>query len=276
VIIDAHHHLWRFDPPQYDWIAPGDQVLRRDFILPELDAACAEAGVDGTVAVQARQSLDETLWLLGLARRSRRIRGVVGWVPLADPALADLLAGLAAGPRTLVGVRHVVQGEADPAFLLRPDIARGIGRLAGAGLVYDLLVREHQLGQAIACVDAHPDVTFVLDHAAKPGPGDLSAWSAGIRDLARRANVHCKLSGLALEAGLDWSVAGLRCAVGVLLEAFGPGRLLYGSDWPVCLLATGYCRWLAAVEELIASCTAAERAAILGGNATTVYRLELP
>jgi L-fuconolactonase len=275
VIIDAHHHLWRFDPAQYDWIAPSDTALRHDFLLSELDAVLAAAGVDGSVVVQARQTLDETLWLLGLARRSPRIRGVVGWVPLTDPDLPDILATLTAD-RHLVAVRHVVQGESDPAFLLRPTISRGIASLAGAGLAYDLLVREHQLAQAAACVDAHPDVRFVLDHAAKPGPGDLGSWSAGIRDLARRPNVWCKISGLALEAGPGWSVAGLRRAVDVLFAAFGAQRLLYGSDWPVCLLATGYGRWLEAVRELIAACTAAEQAAILGGNAVTAYRLEDP
>lgn len=275
MIIDAHHHSWRFDQAQYDWIAPGDTALRRDFLLPDLDAELAAAGVDGSVVVQARQTLDETLWLLGLARRGPRIRGVVGWVPLADPDLPDLLAPLTAD-RRLVAVRHVVQGESDPVFLLRPAISRGLGGLAGAGLAYDLLVREHQLAQAAACVDAHPDVRFVLDHAAKPGPGDLTAWSAGIRDLARRPNVWCKISGLALEAGPGWSVADLRRVIDVLFASFGARRLLYGSDWPVCLLATGYVRWLAAVRELIAACTKAEQAAILGGNAVTAYRLEIP
>lgn len=275
MIIDAHHHLWRFAPAQYGWIAPGDTALRQDFLLPELERACAANHIDRTVAVQARQSLDETCWLLGLAARSPRIAGVVGWVPLADPDLADVLAPLVAGGR-LKGVRHAVQGEANPAFLLRPEITRGLRALPACDLAYDLLVLHHQLGQAAACVDGHPRLHFVLDHAAKPpyASGDLIAWERDLRELARRPNVWCKLSGLATETGgRRWNAGTLSRSVEVLLDAFGPRRLLFGSDWPVCLLATGYDRWLATVQGFIAALSTDERAAILGGNATTVYRL---
>lgn len=274
MIIDAHHHLWRFDPAEYGWIGESDHALRRDFALPELHAELAAAGVAGTVAVQARQSLEETAWLLGLAGGSPRIRGVVGWVPLADPAIDEHLAALTAD-RRLVGVRHVVQGESDPRFLLRPAIARGLAALPGRGLAYDLLVREHQLPQAIACVDAHPDLRFIVDHAAKPDfRAGLEPWAGRMRELARRPSVWCKLSGLALEAGAGWTVDRLRPWIDVLLEAFGPSRLMFGSDWPVCLLATGYGRWLESVRTLIAGLTVDERAAILGRTAVTAYRLE--
>lgn len=274
MIIDAHHHLWRFDAAQYGWIGREDAVLRRDFVLADLDAECAAAGVDAAITVQARQTLEETTWLLGLARQSPRIAGVVGWVPLSDPSLDDILGRLRGGGGRLVGVRHVVQGESDPAFLLQPDIARGLDLVSRSGLTYDLLIRGHQLGQAIACVDAHPGLRFVLDHAGKPHPDRLDGWTAGIRELSRRPNVWCKLSGLAVEAGPAWSVEGLQRCADVLLATFGPGRLLFGSDWPVCLLATGYRRWLAAVRTLITACSRDEQAAILGGNARTAYALE--
>lgn len=275
MIIDAHHHLWRFDPGQYGWIAEGDVPLRQDFLLPELERTCTANRIARTVVVQARQSLDETRWLLDLAAHSPRIAGVVGWVPLADPGLPDLLAPLI-GSGLLKGVRHVVQGETDPAFLLRPEIARGLHALPALDLAYDLLVLPHQLGQAAACVDAHADVRFVLDHAAKPpyASGDLTAWERDLRALARRPNVWCKLSGLATETGgRGWDASTLAHSVDVLLDAFGPRRLLFGSDWPVCLLATGYDRWLGTVQGLLDRLTADERTAILGGNATTVYRL---
>jgi L-fuconolactonase len=273
VIIDAHHHLWRCDPADYPWIGANDLVLRRDFGATELEAACSETGVDGTVVVQARQTLGETRWLLDQASRSPRILGVVGWVPLQDPALPGILERIA--EPALVGVRHVVQDEPDPDFLLRPAVARGIDLLAGRGLVYDLLVRAAQLPQAIRCVDAHPAQRFVLDHAAKPDFTEgLEPWAGRIRDLARRPNVCCKISGLATEMGLGWTPDRLRPWVDVLLDAFGPGRLLFASDWPVCLLATGYQRWFDGVAMLIAGLTAGERAAVLGDNAVAAYRLE--
>ncbi len=276
MIIDAHHHLWRFDPVEFAWIGADDHALRRDFTLPDLQSELSASGIDGSVAVQARQNLTETMWLLAMARRSPLIRGVVGWVPLADPAVGEILSMLAEDPR-LVGVRHVVQGEADPEFLLRPGIARGIACLAEHDLVYDLLVRDHQLPQAIACVDAHPSVRFTLDHAGKPSfRSGLEPWASRIHELARRPNVFCKLSGLATEAGPDWSIHQLRPWVEVLINAFGPRRLLFGSDWPVCLLATSYTRWLDAVRAQIVGLTTDERAAVLGGTARSIYLLKDP
>lgn len=272
MIIDAHHHLWRFDPQEYGWITEADSALRRDFLLPELDATLGEAGVGGCIAVQARQSVGETAWLLGLACRSQRIRGVVGWAPLGDPGLADLLDGFS-GP--LVGLRHVVQEEADPHFMLRPAFAAGLREIARRGLCYDLLLRHHQLEQAIATVDAHPQLRFVLDHIAKPDfTIPPTTWADRIRELAKRPNVCCKLSGVASEIGPAWQETRIAPWLDVVIAAFGPGRLLFGSDWPVCLPATSYRRWLGAVRDAIAGFSVAERDAILGGNAATVYRLE--
>jgi L-fuconolactonase len=288
--IDAHHHLWRFSPEEYGWIGPGDLSIRRDFLLPELHAELAAAGIEGSVVVQARQSLTETRWLLELASASPRLRGVVGWAPLADPGLPgilDTLEGLPGAGR-LVGFRHVVQEETDPGFLLRPAFSRGLAELAARGLAYDLLVKPHQLGQALACVDAHPGLGFIVDHAAKPRfarpagrPAeapllDPGTWAEGMRVLAERPNVACKFSGLALEAGHGWTVDSLRPCLDTLLDCFGPSRLMFGSDWPVCLLATGYRPWLAAVETLIAGLSDSERAAILGGTAERAYRLKEP
>ncbi len=268
MIVDAHHHLWRYDPAIYGWI--DDDALRRDFLLPELESAMI--GVDGCIAVQARQSVHETAWLLGLARTCQRIRGVVGWAPLDDPQLPAVLDGLH-GP--LVGLRHVVQEERDPAFMLRPAFAAGLRETARRGLAYDLLVRHHQLAQAIATVDAHPHLRFVLDHLGKPDfTAALTPWAADIRELARRPHVCCKLSGVATEIGPQWSAAQVRPWLDTVLQAFGPQRLMFGSDWPVCLPTTSHARWLETVRALVAPLTDAERDAVLGGTATTIYRLD--
>jgi L-fuconolactonase len=277
VIIDAHHHLWQFDPVAYDWIGPADLPLRRDFVLPELTAMATESGLAGTIAVQARQSLEETTWLLDLARQQPLIRGVVGWVPLIADDLPAILDALPTGP--LVGVRHVVQGEADPGFLQRPLIERGLREIARRGLTYDILIKAHQLPQAIACVERFPGLRFVLDHGGKPDirKAGLATWQAGLRTLARYPNVACKLSGLVTEADpATWNAAQLTPYATIILEAFGPQRVLFGSDWPVCLLGTSHRHWLATVRDWIDHLSPTEQAAILGDNAVTWYRLETP
>ena len=278
MIIDAHHHLWRFDALAYDWIGPRETVLRRDFLTGELADMATASDLSGTIVVQARQSLTETAWLLDLARQQPLIRGVVGWAPLADPALPAILDALPPGP--LVGLRHVVQGESDTRFLLRQDILTGLAEVGRRGLTYDLLIKAVQLPQAIACVDGLPDdQRFVLDHGGKPdirGHG-LAAWSADLAVLARHRNVACKLSGLVTEADpATWTVSALEPYVRTILDAFGPRRVLFGSDWPVCLLGTSHRRWLDAVRQWIAGYSTAEQAAVLGGNALTWYRLESP
>ncbi len=276
MIIDAHHHLWRYSSEEYPWIGEGDLALRRDFGLPELHAELDAAGVSGTIAVQARQSLEETRWLLELAADSGRIFGVVGWAPIAEPGIGDLLDSL--GEPRLVALRHVVQDEADPEFLLRPDFARGLAALPSRCIAYDLLIKPAQLPMAIACIDAHPMLRFVLDHAAKPdfsgGAPAFESWARDMRALAKRPNAYCKLSGLALESGPLWSVEMLQPVFNLLLESFGPSRLLFGSDWPVCLLATSYLQWLEAFRVLIETLSETEKASVLGQSAIKAYRLE--
>jgi L-fucono-1,5-lactonase len=274
-VIDAHHHFWRYDRAEYDWIDDTMSALRRDFLAPDLADALRAAGVQGAVSVQARQSLEETRWLLSIAAAHDFIAGVVGWVPLASPALRTELEPLAAGSK-LRGVRHVVQGEPDPRFLERPEFNAGVAALREFGLAYDLLVYERQLPAAIAFVDRYPGQVFVLDHAAKPRIRDrvLEPWRTHIRELARRANVYCKLSGLVTEAARDaWTETDLRPYADTVLEAFGPSRVLFGSDWPVCLASSTYERWVATVRTLIDGLTATERGEIMGGTACRAYQL---
>ncbi len=266
---------------EFDWLTePEYTALRRDFGLAELRAAMSEAGVAGTVAVQARQTVEETRWLLELARTTLPgegrplLRGVVGWAPLADEAFPAMLEGLRTEPM-LKGLRHVVQGE--PAgFLGRADFNRGIAAMMGTGLVYDVLLFERQMLEAIAFVDRHPRQSFVLDHAGKPriAEGAMEPWSTQIRELARRENVTCKVSGLVTEAAwATWTAESLRPYLDVMVEAFGPERLMAGSDWPVCLVASGYGQWWRVLEEYFADFSEGERAAVFGGVATRVYGL---
>lgn len=273
--IDAHQHLWAFDEAEYGWIVEaGLEGLRRDFLGADLEALLEAHGIDGSVAVQARQTEEETRFLLESARAHPRILGVVGWVDLADErAREDALDRFGADP-LLVGVRHVVQDEPD-GFLDHPAFRAGVAALGGRGLVYDLLVYERQLEEALRFVDALPDgLPIVLDHIAKPriADGALEPWRERFTDLARRPNVTCKVSGLVTEADhAAWTEDGLRPYLDVALEAFGPGRLMFGSDWPVATLAATYGRWLGVVEAWAAPLSEEERAALFGGTAARVY-----
>jgi L-fuconolactonase len=233
------------------------------------------AGVDAVVSVQARQSIEETRWLLALAAQNPFIAGVVGWVPLVSPSVVADLAQFASH-RKLVAIRHVLQDEPDPLFMLRADFQAGIRALRAFNLTYDILIFDRHLPQAIELVDQHPNQPFVIDHMAKPSikQRTIEPWARGMRELARRPHVCCKLSGMVTEIGRPhWTITDLRPYVDVVLEAFGPDRVLFGSDWPVCLVACGYARWLEIVQELIVPLSPSERAAILGGNARRVYRL---
>ena len=273
--IDSHQHFWRYSAAEYDWIDDNMRAIRADF-LPETLAPVLDAnGIGGAVAVQARQTLEETNWLLDLATRHPLIKGVVGWVPLADPNVGGTLAALAQRPE-FKGVRHVVQGEIDPAFLEDTAFNRGIKEVTKLDLIYDLLILAHQLPAAIKFVDRHPNQMFVLDHIAKPvvqgaPPTD---WVKNIRELARRENISCKLSGLVTEVpGWQWTPELLRPYFDVVLDAFGPHRLMFGSDWPVCLVAASYARWLEFVQSGVAALSAQERDRILGETAVQIYRL---
>ncbi len=274
-MIDAHHHLWRYDPREYAWIGEGMEVLKRDFLVEHLQPLMAESGIEGLVTVQASQTVRETEWLLDLATRHEAIRGVVGWVPLVEPDVAATLERLAANPR-LRGVRHVLQDEPDEDFALRKDFNRGLAQLRRHGLVYDILIYERHLPQAIALVDRHPDQVFVLDHAGKPRIRDraLSPWRERIRDLARREHVYCKTSGMITEADWNaWTDADLAPYLDVVLDAFGPKRLMFGSDWPVLRLAGEYKQWVDVVRRAIAPLSEDERAWIERRAAAEAYGL---
>ncbi len=274
-VIDAHHHLWNYNAEEYRWIDDTMQPLRRDFGVHDLTATLQAAGVAGAVAVQARQTLHETRWLLELAAEQPMMRGVVGWVPLIDERVEEVLEEFAGEPK-LKGVRHVLQAE--PAeYMLTTEFGRGLHVLERLGLRYDLLLHQGQLPAATELVRRHPKLTFVLDHLAKPqiAERELEPWAKNLRELARHENVFCKISGMVTEARWTaWTVKNLRPYFEIALEAFGPNRLIYGSDWPVCLVASSYGQWVETVNELIADLSASERAAIMGGNAVKVYGLD--
>jgi L-fuconolactonase len=274
-MIDAHHHLWSFRADDYGWIGPGMDVLRRDFLLDDLRPDLAANGVEGLVTVQACQTPGETAWLLELAERHPEIRGVVGWVPLVDPEVGGTLEHLAQHPR-LKGVRHILQDEPDEAFMLRQDFNHGIAMLGRFGLTYDILVFERQLPQTLTFVDRHPDQVFILDHAAKPRIRDaeLSPWRERLTELAAREHVFCKISGLLTEARWDtWTDADVQPYLDVVLEAFGPKRLMFGSDWPVLLLAADYTRWVQMVRQAIRPLSSDEQAWITRRTAEAAYSL---
>jgi L-fuconolactonase len=272
--IDAHHHLWKYSPEGYGWINDAMTALRRDFQPVDLAEVTQAAGVEGTVVVQASQTLEETLWLLDLAEQSELIRGVVGWVPFAGN-VEDALGQFEERTK-LKGLRHVVHDEPDENYILREDFNRGIRALEKTGLVFDILIFERHLPQTIEFVDRHPNQRFVLDHVAKPKirEGVLEPWSTHIKELARRENVSCKVSGMVTEADWKrWRLEGLRPYLDVVVEAFGPRRLMAGSDWPVCLVACGYKQWFDALEEYFADFSQQERAAIFAETAERVYGL---
>ncbi|HZL27163.1 MAG TPA: amidohydrolase family protein [Acidobacteriaceae bacterium] len=273
--IDAHHHLWRYSADDYGWISPEMEVLRRDFVVRDLDRELRDAGIDGSVVVQARQSVEETRWLLEVAAEDEAIRGVVGWVPLASAELPGVLREFADCGK-LKGVRHVVQDEPDDDFILGEDFNRGVAALVGTGLVYDILIHERHLPQAVRFVERHREQAFVLDHLAKPRirDGILEPWRENLMRLAEHDNVSCKLSGLVTEADWGyWSLDDLRPYMDAALEAFGAERLMAGSDWPVCLVASDYGRWWETLREWAAGMREADREQIFGLTAKRVYRL---
>lgn len=249
--------------------------LRRNYTVDDLVPEMQAAGIDGAIVVQARQSLDETRDLLHIANGTQQIAGVVGWLPLQDRYATESAIEALNSAQKLVGVRHIVQGE-PPGFLDQASFNDGICSLRGSGLVYEILIHEHQLIEATRLVDRHPNQAFVLDHIAKPkiAAGEMEPWASCLRDLARRPNVSCKLSGLVTEASWkNWSPEILRPYLDVASEAFGPERLLAGSDWPVSLLASRYGRWWTVLRNFFADWSGSERTNIFGGNASRIYRL---
>ncbi len=274
-MIDSHQHFWRYSAEEYDWIDDRMTVIRRDFIPDDLTEVAAPLGLEGSVAVQARQSLVETRWLLELAAQNPFIKGVVGWVPLAAARVGADLDELRQNP-VFKGVRHVVQAEADPQFLAGEEFNAGIREVTARGLVYDVLITAPQLEATLALVDRHPEQSFVLDHIAKPvvAGAPPSPWREQIAQLAERPQVSCKFSGVVTEVtAAAWSSDLIEPYGDVVLNAFGPERLMFGSDWPVCLVRSSYARWYHTVRQWAAKLSAAEQARIMGGTAREIYGL---
>lgn len=248
-------------------------ALLRDFLPEDLKEVMRANGVEGAIAVQARQTLEETEWLLTLADANAEMLAVIGWAPLYEARIATILENFAGRPK-LRGLRHVVQDEPDEQFILRDDFNRGVGMLEPLGLRYDILIYERQLRQTIAFVDKHPKQTFVLDHIAKPRIKDdsISPWKEQITELARRENVYCKVSGMATEGDWkSWSAESLRPYWDIVLSAFGPKRIMYGSDWPVLNLAGTYTRWITTVRSFVAELSVDEQERIWSKTAKEAY-----
>lgn len=274
--LDAHHHLWKFDPKEYGWIDENMQALRRDFLPADLHAVMTAAGISGSVAVQARQTVEETRWLLDLAGQNDFMKGVVGWVPLADPKVGAVIDEFAANPK-LRGVRHVLQDEPDENHILREDFNRGIRELARHRLTYDILIFERHLPQTIRFVDQYPKQVFVVDHLAKPRVKykAISPWREHMQELAKRDNVYCKVSGLATEADhKKWTEEQLEPYIDTVLSAFGPRRVMFGSDWPVSLLALSYGRWVDIAGRATAKLSTAEQQRFWSETAVEAYGLK--
>lgn len=275
LLIDAHHHLWKYNPRDYGWIGANMSALKRDYLPPELERLAQENHVVGTVVVQARQTLEETRWLLELAAGSNLLQGVVGWVPLTKPDVEQDLEHLASQPK-LKGVRHVLHDEPDDDYMLREDFNRGVSQLRKFGLAYDVLILERHLKQTIEFVDRHPNQVFVIDHIAKPRikEGVLSPWREAMTELAKREKVYCKVSGVVTEAGWDnWTPQQLQPYFDVVLSAFGARRLMFGSDWPVLTLAASYRSWVETFRSFVRVLSRGERERICAGTATEVYGL---
>jgi L-fuconolactonase len=270
--LDAHQHFWRYDAVQYPWIPVGSP-LERDWLPVDLQSVQLPLALDGSIVVQARQSRAESDWLLGLADADPRIHGVIGWVDLRSKEVSAVLTRLARHPR-FVGVRHVLQDEPDDRFALHPEFVRGIGLLQDFDLTYDLLIYPRQLAAAIELVSRFPEQSFVLDHLAKPEirAGRRDPWEQQIRELATLPNVCCKISGMVTEADhAHWRPEHFRPYLDTVFAAFGPSRLMWGSDWPVCLLAGSYEEVYRLVEDYSGRLSADERAALFGGNCAAFY-----
>ena len=272
--IDSHQHFWRYSPQEYPWIDP-EWPIRRDYLPVDLEPELRRNQLEGCVAVQARQSLEETRWLLELAESAPFIKGVVGWVDLRSPGLESQLAEFAGKPK-LAGVRHVVQDEPDDQFMLRKDFQRGIAKLREFELTYDILIYPRQVPAAIELARAFPEQPFVLDHLAKPQIRDriLLPWSTQIRSLAQCPNVMCKISGLVTEANWQgWQAEDFQPYLEIAFEAFGPDRLMFGSDWPVALLAADYEQVFNLVRDYLVRHNQEAEAKVFGLNAARFYDL---
>ncbi len=273
--IDSHQHFWKYDPVRYSWINNSMAVLQRDFLPTDLKKVFDKNGVDGCVAVQADQSLEETDFLLKLAKENDFIKGVVGWIDLRDPKVNETLQRYS-GQEKLKGFRHVVQDEPDHNFLLRHDFLRGVAHLEAHNLTYDILTFPHQLGAALEFVKRFPNHKFVIDHISKPyiKDGFYDGWALLMKEIAQHENVYCKLSGMVTEANMNsWKAQDITRYMELVMEVFGTDRVMYGSDWPVCLLAGKYGEIKNLVTDFIAPLSENEQKAVMGQNAINFYNL---
>ena len=276
MIIDSHQHFWNYEPEKHLWIDDEMSVIRRDFLSDDLQKVFAENGVDACVAVQADQTTEETKFLISIAENNNFIKGVVGWVNLRSESIEEDLLKYKKYD-VVKGFRHVVQGEQDHNFMLRPEFLRGIELLGKYDLCYDILIFPHQLGAALELVKKFPNQKFVIDHIAKPyiKDGFFEGWAVMMREIAKHQNVYCKISGMITEAGYKtWTTEQVHPYMKLVLESFGAGRVMYGSDWPVCLVAGNYSMVKSLVTDFISDLSQEQQNAIMGGNAAKFYNLK--
>lgn len=272
--IDSHQHFWKYNPEEYSWIDESMDMLRKDFLPEKLKKTIEDTDISGTIAVQARQSIEETKWLLGLAEENDFIKGVVGFLPLTEEKVEKEMAQMSSISK-LKGLRHVVQDEA-PGFLSGEDFNRGVSLMKKYNLVYDILIYARQLPEAIEFADRHPLQKFVVDHIAKPEikTGNISVWRKDMKLLSERENVFCKISGMVTEADWKrWRESDLKPYFETVLECFGAKRLMFGSDWPACLAASPYRKWLDTVKSFIKDLSEDEKSSIMGMTAKKIYNL---
>jgi len=275
--IDSHQHFWIYNPSEYGWISNEMEILQKNYLPDQLQTELLSIGFDGSIVVQARQSLEETKWILNLAEQNSFIKGVVGWVDLCSPGIEEELIQFSGHPK-LVGLRHVIHDEPDDNFILRKDFLNGIAYLKKFGLTYDILIFPRHLPNAIQFVSQFPEQLFVLDHLAKPLIKDkkVSPWRKDIEKLARFKNVYCKLSGMVTEADVkNWTQEDLIPYLDIVFAAFGTDRLMIGSDWPVCRVAGLYKQVMEVVLDYIETYPAEDKNKILGKNALKAYQLKL-
>lgn len=273
--IDAHQHFWKYNSEEYGWIKDGMDVLKKDYLPPDLSEVQAPIGFEGAVAVQARQEIAESEFLMDLVFRYPNVKGVVGWVDLRSPSVDEDLENYSKHP-TFVGVRHVIHDEEDDFFMMRPEFQRGISLLKQFDLTYDLLLFEKHLTTAIQLVKLFPEQKFVLDHISKPRIKEqaFEPWESDLKELAALDNVWCKLSGMVTEADwTNWTPDDIVPYIYLTLEAFGANRCMIGSDWPVCLVAGEYDKVMGVVMDAIEKLSVEEQAAILGQTCIDFYDL---
>jgi len=273
-IIDAHQHFWKYDPVIYDWITEEMSVIRKDFLPNDLAEVLKADKIDACISVQANQTEAETEWLIQMADENDFIAAVVGWVDLRDEFIEERLRYFKHYTK-LKGFRHVLQGE-EPSFMLQKDFLHGISKLNQYGFTYDILIFPHHLEAALQLVQKFPDQRFVIDHIAKPSikDGKIDEWKAGIEKISKQQNVYCKLSGIVTEADWkNWTKESLTPYIDFVVNCFGTDRIMFGSDWPVCLVASSYTNWLNVIKEYFASYTKEEQEKIFSKNAIRFYNL---